>query len=358
MASSSSRFVIPTEPGDPTSVLFIDDSYVVSGTFMGKIWVYDVGNDTRCLYAGFSDDAVRGLFIQDKTLYATIGDQYCKVVRLNDPLDQLEVKFDRRSGSSGFRYVFQKFNQVTIIYPGMTTFVDVVSNDQNMCPFKIQQPNILNVIPVDSFHYYLLLSEFPASMTGEEIVRETRRIRIVDVSIGETIFTQPSPSITHASLIDKKHMLLINNSQFMTVYNFKDKIEVVRIRNLHKSADVVAIDAVFHLRLNRVCSADDLEAPSGPRRLSTSSSSSAASLNFSTVRTLVTTVSSDGLVLTWDYTSGGIHFSGQLAQFCFSLGFPYYVQTHWNDSDQKITAAVSHDYGVSIVTLASSSSSK
>ena len=347
--------MIHTDPGDPTSVLFLDDDYLVAGTMMGKIWVYRVRDDTRCMYAGYNDDAVRGLYVQDGSLYATIGDQFCKMMRLQDPLDQLEAKFDRRSGSSGFRYVFQKFNQVTIIYPGMTTFVDVVSNDQNMCPFKMQQPNILNVIPLDSFHYYLLLSEFPASMSGDDIVHETRRLRIVDVSVSETVYSVLAKNVISARFIDKKHMIIVDNRGMITVRNYKDNIDVLHIRNFHKS-DIVALDAVFHLRLT---TSIDLEAsmtiPQG-RRSSTSSVSSSASINFPTVRCLVTTVSADGQIFTWDFTNGTIHFSGHLKSFCFSLGFPYHVQTHWNDTEQKISAAVSHDYGVSIVNLASSSS--
>jgi hypothetical protein len=353
MTSSSSRFVIPTDPGDPTSVLFLDDENLIVGTMMGKIWVYRILDDTRCMYAGYSDDAVRGVYVQDGSLYATIGDQFCRVMRIQDPLDQLEAKFDRRSGSSGFRYVFQKFNQITIIYPGMTTFIDVVSNDQNMCPFKMQQSNILNVIPVDSFHYYLLLSEFPASMSGDEIVHETRRLRIVDVSVGETVYSTTAKRLVCARLIDKKHVISVDTAGMITVYNFKDDVEVIRIHNFHKS-DIIAIDAVFHLRLIKP---DDLEASSSvPQARRSSSTSSSSSINFPTVRSLITSVSLDGQILTWDFTTGAIHYSGQLSSFCFSLGFPYYVQTHWNDTEEKMSVAVSHDYGVSIVNLASSSS--
>jgi hypothetical protein len=349
MTSSSSRFVIPTDPGDPATIVFIDDSFIVAGTLMGKIWVYNIKDDTRCLYVGYSDDAVRGVYVEDGALYATIGDQYCKVLRLKDPLDQLETKFDRRSGSSGFRYVFQKFNQVTIIYPGMTTFVDVVSNDQNMCPFKMQQSNILNVIPVDAFHYYLLLSEFPATMTGNDVVHETRRLRVVDVSVGETVYSFPTSRVTFARLIDKKHLVFVDNCQQITIYNFKDNVAVISIPNFHGS-DIVAMDPVFHLRLT---TSDDLEASVPHRRRSSASSSS---INFPTVRTLVTSVSSDGKIFTWDYTNGNIHYSGQLTSFCFSLGFPYHALTNWNDEDQKISVAITHDYGVSIVNLASSTS--
>jgi hypothetical protein len=349
MTSSSSRFVIPTDPGDPATIVFIDDSFVVAGTIMGKIWVYNIADDTRCLYVGFSDDAVRGVYVEDGALYATIGDQYCKVLRLKDPLDQLETKFDRRSGSSGFRYVFQKFNQVTIIYPGMTTFVDVVSNDQNMCPFKMQQSNVLNVIPLDSFHYYLLLSEFPASMTGDDVVHETRRLRVVDVSVGETIYSFPNSSVTFARLIDKKHLVFVDNRQQVTIYNFKDNNTVISIPNFHKT-DIVAMDSVFHLRL---ATSEDVETAAPHRRRSSTSSSS---VNFPTVRTLITSVSSDGTIFTWDYTNGKIHYFGKLASFCFSLGFPYHVVTNWNDADQKISVAITHDYGVSIVNLASSTS--
>jgi hypothetical protein len=344
MTKQSSRYVIPTDPGDPTTALYIDEQHVVCGTLMGRVWLYNRTNDTRTMLAGFSDDAIRGIYVQDVAVYATVGDQCCRVFRIHDPIDQLETKFDRRSGSTGYKYVIQKFNQVTMIYPGMTTFADVVTNDQSMCPFKLQQANILNVIPIDSFQHYLLLTEFPATTDGDDIVRETRHFKIVDVSSGNhSVFILKNPTIAVIKLIDKQHVFYVDkvNRKFV-IHNFHDNKTLVRIKNPHKT-DIVGVDSIFHLRLTRP---EDLEA--------SMSSSGGGSYNSLACKSLITTVSIDGKILAWDYLTGKVYYEGFLRQYSFSLGFPYIVQSWWDETNQTVIVAVSHDHGVSIVDLVSS----
>jgi hypothetical protein len=310
--TDSVKFVIPTKPGDPISSLFLDGKEIVAGTFLGEVVYYDIGSNKRRILAGFSDEAIRGLLIQDRTVYATVGDLYCRQIRIQDPLDQLEMKFNRRSTSSGFKYVLQKFSQVTILYPGMTIFVDVVSNTQSMCPYKLQQPMVMNVCPVDSFQYQLLFTEFPVSDLCPPPVR---KFKLVDVSTGELKCELEDAGISQARFVSSTTLVYFSRNNFV-VFDIVSKKERSRFSNFNKS-DVVAMDC-------SPCMGD-----SG--------------------RPLVVTVGRNGSIVVWNYDTGKIEAEGRISDPCFSLGYAYCVQCFAEGGVFQI--AVSDDYGVYYVEL-------
>ena len=316
MVVSKSHLVIPADFGDSVSATFVDRDYVVCGTLLGKIWLYKFDRNSRILIAGYSDDSVRGVYVEDGTIFATIGDQCCKRIQVSDPIDQLETKFDRRSSSSGFKYVIQKFNQVTIVYPGMTTFVDVSTNEQNMCPFKMQQPLVLNICPLDAFQNLILLSEFPSTSAdpSAEEVRAHRKLKIVDVAAGLTRFELVEPMVTLAQLINDKIMIYCVGNTVL-VFNFVEKKQIQCLKRLHGGSAILALDSCLPLR--------------GPEPLTA-------------------TLAKDGSVRVWDFLTGTVLLGGDVSNFCFSLGFPYLLQVHLGSTPR---AVVSSDYGAHVVDL-------
>lgn len=309
--STTSKYVIPAEIGDPVSALFSDDEFVAIGTLMGRIWIYNIRRNTRKMIAGFSDEAIRGIYVQDGTVYATVGDQYCRQIRISDPFDQLESRFDRRSSASGFKYVLQRFNQVTIVYPGMTTFVDVTTpGNQSMCPFKIQQATILNVCPLDVYQYMVLVTEFPAT---DESTPPPRKFRLVDVAAGETRWELVEPKIVAIRLISKDELVYFAKAR-LVVYNFVTKTSLAEIRH---SSEVLAIDC-------SLCMGEE-------------------------GKPWFTVLSVDGSVTVYNYVEGKAVYVGKMKSPCFSLGFPYLVHSCWSDS--ALTCAVSDDYGAHYLVL-------
>jgi WD40 repeat protein len=305
--SHESKFVVPVEPGDPVCSLFISSDSIVTGSYLGTIVHYDIPRNSRRILCGFSDDAVRGVFMHEGTVYGTVGDLHCKHIRIRDPYDQLEMKFNRRSTASGFKYVIQKFGQVTVFYPGMTIFIDVISNMQTMCPFKLQQAMVMNVCPVDSYQYQLLFTEFPVSDT---IPPPPRKFKFVDVSTGEVRFELNDPNITHARFVNERAVVYFSRNKFV-VFDLSSKKQTSRFDNFHRS-DIVAID----------CSLCMGESPFP----------------------FVVSVGVDGSVIIWNYESGKVVGKGQLRNPCFSLGYAYCVQCFPNISMFQV--ALSDDYGV------------
>jgi hypothetical protein len=318
----TSLLVAPDHPGDPLTAVFLTDTHLVCGTVSGKIWSYDVdGNRLKCA-AGFSDDSIRGLYIQDSTIYATVGDSYCKQIRVTDHRDQLETRFERRSSSSGFRHVFQKFTQVTIVYPGMTTYIDVVTNEQSMCPYRLQASSSQNAVPLDAYHYHLLVSEFSESK---------RKLRVINVTDGQ-IVAELTPDMAWCIRLVDRQYLFYSNRKDLVVYDYIERKEVVR-RRKHKSQEIVGVDAVFHLRLSQSESSED------GRDLTASAPSPH----------LITTVYASGDISCWDYLTGETLAQGRLAKFCFSLGFPYLVSSNW--ANGRVEVAVTSDNGCHFVRL-------
>ena len=306
------KFVVPTKPGDPISSVFIDGKSILTGTLLGEVVYYDIANNTRKVLAGFSDEAIRGLFLLDGTAYVTVGDLYCRQIRVSDPYDQLEMKFNRRSTSSGFKYVLQKFSQVTIIYPGMTIFVDVVSNTQSMCPYKLHQPMVMNVCPVDSYQYQLLFSEFPVS---DLCPPPPRKFKLVDVSTGELKCELLDSKITNARFTNERTLVYFSGRNFV-VFDIPSKKERSKYSNFNKS-DIIAMDC-------SLCMGD-----SG--------------------RPLVVSVGQRGSVVVWNYETGKILAEGHLTNPCFSLGFAYCVQCF--SEGEVFHIALSDDYGVHYLEL-------
>jgi hypothetical protein len=304
------KLVIPGDLGDPVSSLFIDGEFVACGTLLGKVWLYRIGRNTRKMFAGFSDEAVRGIYVQDSTLYATIGDQFCRQYRVNDPYDQLDVKFSRRSNGSGFKHVIQHFSQVAVFYPGMTLFVDVVSNTQSMCPYKLQRPVILNVCPIDSYQYLVLFTEFGVSESSSEPL--PRKFRLVDVSTSAVRWESDDAQIAHARFINESTLVYVKGRSFV-LCNFAGNN--ASLREFPTSArDVVALDC-------GLCMGADNPG-------------------------LILSVSQDGVISALEWTTGKVRYFSRLKScYSFSLGFPYFVKGFLDDK-RALHVAISDDYGV------------
>lgn len=316
------KLIIPTDPGDPISAIFIDSSTVVVGSMLGRIWSFDTSRNSRRMLAGFSDDAIRGLYVQDGTIFATVGDLHCRQIRINDPFDQLEMKFNRRSTASGFKYVFQKFNQVTILYPGMTTFIDVANNSQTMCPFKLQQATVVSICPVDCYQYLLLFTEFPVSDSSPP---PSRKFKLVDISTGQLKSELSDSAITHARFVNEHLLVYVTKKEFV-VFDIIVHKEVSRYPNLHR-CEIMALDC-------SICLGESGTPP------------------------LVVSAGKDGSLIVWSYETGQIVSRGTLPQPCFSLGFAYCVQGYLSAPSATedalsgfIDVAASDDHGVHYVRL-------
>lgn len=308
MVAAPGKLVIPAELGDPVSCVFIDGEYIACGTLLGKVWLYRIGKNTRKMFAGFNDDAVRGIYVQDSSLFATIGDQFCRQYRVNDPLDQLDYKFNRRSNGSGFKHVIQHFNQVTVFYPGMTMFVDVVSNNQSMCPYKLQRPMMVNVCLIDCYQYLVLFTEFGVS---ESSVPPPRKFRLVDVSTGFVRWESDDVRISQARFINDSTIVYVKGRK-MVVFDFAEN-KSRELTTSHKS-DVIAIDC--GLCMGAQCPG------------------------------LILSLGRGGTVSAIEWTTGKErYFSKLIKRVSFSLGFPYWVKG-CVDEQQTLHAAISDDYGV------------
>lgn len=70
--------------GDPVSALYMTNTSLAYGTMLGRIVYYNFVNKTETLINEFSEECIRGIFLEhyeyDECLYCTIGDLKCLVI--------------------------------------------------------------------------------------------------------------------------------------------------------------------------------------------------------------------------------------------------------------------------------------
>ncbi|KAF4660029.1 hypothetical protein FOZ61_004303 [Perkinsus olseni] len=328
------RQVVYTDLGDPITSVHIGEWGLAAGTMLGKVWYYSLELDERIPLAGFSDDAVKAVFVRDSytesrrrdreagvalssvmsppseeklgdleeglrhgdleedeahpstpIVYATVGDSCAKIFDTADPCQQSVFKFERRSSAS-VKYVVQRQNKVAIVFPGMTTFIDLVTESQNMTPFRLQgtDEDVTMACPTDMRDLILLLVEhYDVKPPCYKVVDLENDQRVLDYA--------PLPGrgrLCHfVRILGPSHLVFVSEGRNLCIYDFRSK-KVEHVLKEHRS-DIISIDTTF--------SDDDF-----------------------------VSVDTRGEVRLWNATEGKLLAKGRLPKACdFALGFPYYV---------------------------------
>ncbi|KAF4673759.1 hypothetical protein FOL47_010139 [Perkinsus chesapeaki] len=332
LTSGTARQVVYTDLGDPITSLHIGEWGLAAGTMLGKVWYYSLELDERIPLAGFSDDAVKAIYVRDPytdarrrdaevddfiggssnseeadienalgsntddfaidelrptapIVYATVGDSCAKIFDTADPSEQSIFKFERRSSAS-VKYVVQRQDKVAIVFPGMTTFIDLVTENQNMTPFRLQgtDDDVTMACPTDMRNLILLLVEHYDT--------KPPCFKVVDLEHDQQVLDYAQlPSrgrLCHfIRILGPRHLVLVADGCKLCIYNFIDK-KTEHVLKEHRS-DIVSIDTTF---------SDEQ----------------------------FVSVDTQGEVRLWNAIDGKLLGRGRLPSACdFSLGFPYYV---------------------------------
>ncbi|KAF4698436.1 hypothetical protein FOZ62_024248, partial [Perkinsus olseni] len=328
------RQVVYTDLGDPVTSVHIGEWGLAAGTMLGKVWYYSLELDERIPLAGFSDDAVKAVFVRDSytearrrdreagvalssimsppseeklgdleeglrhedleedevhpstpIVYATVGDSCAKIFDTADPCQQSVFKFERRSSAS-VKYVVQRQNKVAIVFPGMTTFIDLVTESQNMTPFRLQgtDEDVTMACPTDMNDLILLLVEhYDVKLPCYKVVDLEHDQQVLD--------SAPLPGrgrLCHfVRILGPSHLVFVSEGRNLGIYDFRLK-KVEHVLKEHRG-DILSVDTTF---------SDD---------------------EFVSVDTR-------GEVRLWNAAEGKLLAKGRLPKACdFALGFPYYV---------------------------------
>ena len=199
--------IIGADLGDPVTALHLyplaDAAFlVIAGTALGKVWLYDSLSHGRLQLAGHSEDAIRGVFCDGSHVYAAVGDVICRKWRItidNSAPDAsllmtpsyrgvtvaLEppatFRIERR-GSALLKYLVQRESEMVCVYPGMTTFFDILTTEQSMAPYRLltSEQNVVNSVPLDFYGRRIIFGE-----TLED--RDALQFRVVDLEEGRVV---------------------------------------------------------------------------------------------------------------------------------------------------------------------------
>lgn len=153
---------------DPVSAMHIGPTGLTYGSYMGKVVSIQFASPLQesdefsvtpsttetslkahlCLYAAFSEDAIRMVYSTEDRVYAVVGNSYCvewpkrtTVVGVREDA----TRFDRRISQS-VKYVLPNGPRCLIASLGVTVVFDCVKQIQLLCPLRLPD---MDVVPLD-----------------------------------------------------------------------------------------------------------------------------------------------------------------------------------------------------------------
>lgn len=291
-------FLFSCEIGDPLSCIYLDDLGCMAGSCFGKVWLYNFEERSQETLAEFSEDGVRGLFLDGESAYATIGEPtvgtrvWRRDLRMGISQERREPQaelinlrtIDKRV-SSGPRRVLQRGDRVCLLWPTMTSVVNVSTRFHHTCDFKlIEHGSIAEVAPCDFDGDRLLLLD---RSHGSSSVA----LRVVFLEKNELTQIADLPQahrVTLARLWQEDHFVYVVGGRDLYIYNHVSK--AVGRKCIGHRAEVVALDT---------------EHPD-----------------------VIAALSTDAVVKLWNGKTGACVRTLRMPEAQFSLGFPYWLCVH------------------------------
>lgn len=291
--------------GDPITSLFINERGCMAGSVLGKVWLYDFEATRVEELACFSDEGVRGLYLDQHTAYATI----CEGARgwsIKPPFKQTStLAFRNIDGKStqNVKIIVQRGPLVCVLFAIATSIVNVENQEHHSRSFKICDYGPFSEVALCDFDGETL------ALIDRARAPEPPTIRLVQLERGDVIELSSLPGGSRISLLrlwgPDCLVYVMGNELF--VYDYKLKEPRFKLRG-HRS-EIVAVDA------------------HDPGMLAT--------------------LSSDATVKLWMGKGGDCFESLKVPDAGYFQGFPYFLQV----SGMRII--VSCDEGVVLINMSS-----
>lgn len=155
------RRIFCSELGDPVSCLCLGPSGCMAGTMLGRVWLVcpETSGQPEQL-AAFSDEGVRGLFLDEESGFATFADNCRGWRRLAGHPQAGSLCFrslDRKTVQS-VRHVLQRDSRACVLFPLSSAILNVDRREHHPCAFKLLDlGSSTEVAPCDFDGHSLLL---------------------------------------------------------------------------------------------------------------------------------------------------------------------------------------------------------
>lgn len=295
-------FIFGCELGDPVSSICLNDNGCMASTVLGKVVAFGSDSKVRTL-TEFSDDGVRGLYLDENHGYAIFSDNCTgwKLARPHGVSASTNFRSLDKKNTQSMRYVLQRGPWACVVFPFSTTVVNVTTQEQIHRSFKLWEYGGANtatdVVPCDFDGENLLIVD--RSTSGENV------FRVVHLAREDTVEVAGIPGSTTICLarLWGASCIVCVRTRTPLVYDYRSGT-VLRLLRGHQ-CEVVAMDT------------------QDPDRIAT--------------------MSEDAVVKLWTGSTGACSHSFTIPHASFFLGYPYCLAMH----DRRILATA--DEGVFLI---------
>lgn len=134
-----SRFLFACELGDPVSSIHLGDAGCMAGSAMGKIWLFHFDSREAEMLAGWSDEGVRGLYMDEDACFATLN-ECCRSWRRQSPHAACPVLSFRtldKKNTQTVKHVLQRGAWACVLFPISSMVVHLARQEHHHRSFKL-----------------------------------------------------------------------------------------------------------------------------------------------------------------------------------------------------------------------------
>lgn len=259
----------------------------MGGTMLGKVWTFGFESKKVETLAAFSDEGVRGLYLDEDTSYLTLSDG-CKGWRKSTPNVQSGSVCFRsldRKNTQSVKHVLQRGPWACVLFPISSTVVNVTRQEHHHRAFKLFDfGSSTEVAPCDFDGETLAIVDRSRAGGGPPV------FRLVQLERNDQTDIDDLPKASSLSLVKLwgSDCVVYCVGAALHVYDYKKK-QIRRTLAGHR-AEIVAIDA------------HDPES--------------------------IASLSSDAVVKLWSGETGECTATLFVPEACFFLGYPYCLSVH------------------------------
>eukprot|EP00403_Amphidinium_massartii_P017252 CAMPEP_0178420344 /NCGR_PEP_ID=MMETSP0689_2-20121128/26079_1 /TAXON_ID=160604 /ORGANISM="Amphidinium massartii, Strain CS-259" /LENGTH=300 /DNA_ID=CAMNT_0020041813 /DNA_START=44 /DNA_END=943 /DNA_ORIENTATION=+ len=234
------RYLFVADLGDPVSCIHANEFGVMAGTMLGKVWLYNFNTKETDLLTAFSDEGIRGLYLDDELAHATIceGARSWQCSGLHMPGLGLNFRTLDKKSTQSVKHVLQRGPWACVLFPITTTLVHLGRQEQRQAQFRLfDLGSPSEVVPCDFDGQRLCIVDRTLSS-------RLPVYHIIHLEQAEQLELKDLPGSSHATLMKlwgSKFVVYSCGGAVVHIYDYKAK-KMERELSGHR-AEVLAIDA-------------------------------------------------------------------------------------------------------------------
>lgn len=285
------KFLFAADLGDPITSVYLTDVGCCAGTILGKVWLYSFDTKQHEELSAFSDEGVRGLYLDNETCCATIGGEGIRGWARAPPhtaSGSVNFRSFDKKNTQNVKHVLQFGPWACVIFPTSSIMMNVVTQEHSHCQFKL-------------FDYGSSQELVPCDFDGKTVVVIDRSLngsspafRFVNLEQTESVSqidVEDLPhrgSVTFAKLWGPDHLAYVAGGSSVYLYDYRRRAPSHRLTG--HTAEIIAMD--------------------------------------SSDSKVIATLSSDAQIIRWDGATGKQLQILHVPEASFFLGYPYCLTMH------------------------------